>query len=92
MYELLYKQLNKHVLLSNDEFEECLGFFQFRKFRKHQYILQEGDISRYENFLLKGCTRTYEVDEKGEEHIVQFGLEDGGWGIYSVSSQKRLRE
>src|SRR5918997_1426053 len=84
MYELLFKHFNKYVTITEQEFEECMSFFQFKKFRKHQYILQEGDVSRYENFILKGCTRSYEVDEKGQEHIVQFGLED--WWVGDMYS------
>ena len=84
MQDLLYKHFNKYVSLSNEEFEECMPFLQLKTFRKRQYILQEGDISRYENFILSGCTRTYEVDEKGQEHIIQFGLED--WWIGDMYS------
>ena len=43
MYDLLYKHFNKYVSLSNEEFEECMPFLQLKKFRKRQYILQEGD-------------------------------------------------
>lgn len=84
MYDILYKHFNKYTSFSNEDFEECMPFLQFKKFRKRQYILQEGDISRYENFVLKGCTRSYEVDEKGQEHIIQFGLED--WWIGDMYS------
>ena len=92
MYELLFKHFNKYVKITEQEFEECLPFLQFKKFRKHQYILQEGDISRYENFILKGCTRSYEVDEKGQEHIIQFGLEDWWVGdMYSFLTKTPAR-
>ena len=92
MYELLFKHFNKYVTITEQEFEEAMPFFQFKKFRKHQYILQEGDVSRYENFILKGCTRSYEVDEKGQEHIIQFGLEDWWVGdMYSFLTKTPAR-
>jgi CRP-like cAMP-binding protein len=92
MYELLFKHFNRHVSLTPEEFEECLPFFQFKRFRKHQYILQEGDISRNESFVLKGCTRSYEVDEKGQEHIIQFGVEDWWVGdMYSFLTRTPAR-
>lgn len=83
-FELLRKHFKKYITLTDGEFEKALTYFRYRKFRKHQYILQEGDYSRNETYILKGCTRTYEVDDKGQEHIIQFGLED--WWIGDMYS------
>ncbi|MEJ7768811.1 MAG: Crp/Fnr family transcriptional regulator [Chitinophagaceae bacterium] len=49
-----------------------------KKLAKQQFLLQEGDICRYTAFVVKGMLRTYSVDEKGVEHILQFAQE-GGW-------------
>jgi CRP-like cAMP-binding protein len=40
-------------------------------------LLQQDDISRYTAFVEKGALKSYTVDEKGNEHILQFALE--GW-------------
>lgn len=48
--------------------------FQYRKLRKKQYFLQEGDICKYMGFVLKGSSRMYSIDDKGHEHILRFGL------------------
>ena len=47
-----------------------------KKLRKKQYLLQEGDVWRYNAFVLKGFLRTYRVDDKGQEHYIQFSVED----------------
>ena len=61
---------------------------KIKKLRKKQYLLQEGEISRYEYFVNKGCLRTYSIDEKGQEHIVQFAIEDWWTGdMYSFLTQ-----
>ena len=65
MYDMLYQHFNKYISISEKEFEECKPLFRHKKYRKHQYILQNGDLSRYETFILSGCTRTYEVDDRG---------------------------
>ncbi|MCF0075714.1 Crp/Fnr family transcriptional regulator [Dyadobacter sp. CY261] len=53
-----------------------------------QYILQDGDVARCETFIVKGVTRTYEVDDRGQEHILQFGLEDWWVGdLYSFLTE-----
>jgi CRP-like cAMP-binding protein len=87
MYDLLRSHFNKYVQLSQEEFEQSITHFRYKKFRKHQYILQDGEISRYETYILSGCTRSYEVDDDGQEHIIQFGLEDWWVGdMYSFLS------
>jgi CRP-like cAMP-binding protein len=93
MYDLLRKHFGKYVTLTKEEFERAADYFKFRKYKKHQYILQEGDVSRYETFILKGCTRIFETDGKGQEHIIQFGLEDwwvGDMYSYFTNSPSRL--
>jgi CRP-like cAMP-binding protein len=88
MSDLLIKNLSKYITLSGDEKETILSSFTTRKFRKHQYILQEGSVSKFETFIVQGLTRTYEVDDKGQEHVVQFGLEDWWVGdIYSFLTE-----
>ena len=77
MWELLLENIAKRdVHLTADEVEILKSLFVHKKFRKHQYILQEGEISMYDNFIIKGLSRTYRVDDKGQEHILRFTPED----------------
>jgi CRP-like cAMP-binding protein len=50
--------------------------FHSRLYRKRQYVLQEGDVCTQFNFVVRGCLRTYNVDKKGNLHILQFGTEN----------------
>jgi len=84
MYDILLQHFNKYIHLTEEEFTECTSLFKYKKYRKHQYILQNGNVSHNETFILKGCTRTYEIDDKGIEHIIQFGLET--WWIGDLHS------
>lgn len=84
MYDALLKNLSKYVTLTPEEEQVVCSLFTAKKFRRRQYILQEGSVARFETFILSGTTRTYEVDEKGQEHVVQFGLED--WWIGDLYS------
>jgi len=85
MWELLLQNLAKrNVHLNPEEVAILQSLFTHKKFRKHQYILQQGDICRYESFIIKGMSRIYEVDDKGQEHILQFTPEDWWTGdMYS---------
>jgi CRP-like cAMP-binding protein len=84
MPDALVRSLSKYVSLTEEEATIIASLFTFKTFRKRQYVLQEGEITRHETFIVRGLTRTYEMDEKGQEHIVQFGLED--WWIGDLYS------
>jgi len=84
MYDLILKNIARHVTLSPVEEAYFTSLLLHRKLRKRQYLLQAGEVCRYENFVIKGCVRAYTVDEKGEEHIVMFGMED--WWISDMYS------
>jgi len=85
MWELFVNNLAKHeVVLLPEELEIIQSLFKHKKFRKRQYILQQGEPSRYTHFVIKGLTRTYEVDENGQEHILFFSPED--WWIGDLFS------
>lgn len=84
MFQTLFKSLQEKVILTNEDLELSKTFFIPKKLRKKQSLLQEGDICKYNAFVEKGILRSYTVDEKGNEHIVQFALE--GWWISDLSS------
>ncbi len=55
-----------------------------KKLRKRQYLLQEREVCKYVAFVSKGMLRSYLVDAKNNEHIIQFAPE--GWFISDLSS------
>lgn len=84
MYELLRKHIERRIKLTADEFRVCSQFFAPKKLKKHQFLLQEGEICRHIAFVNSGCLRAYTVDHKGEEHIIQFAIVD--WWISDLNS------
>ena len=76
MKDKLSAYLHAKVHLSEDEMNQILHAFHEKKLRKHQYLLQEGNVSKQIAFVTKGCLRLYRVDEKDVEHIVQFAFEN----------------
>ncbi|MDO8316797.1 MAG: Crp/Fnr family transcriptional regulator [Flavobacterium sp.] len=75
--EPLLDYFRKRGYILND-FEKSLvqEKFHSRLYRKRQYVLQEGDVCTQFNFVVRGCLRTYNVDKKGNLHILQFGTEN----------------
>jgi CRP-like cAMP-binding protein len=62
-----------------EELEKVVAAVVIKKVRKRQYLTQEGDVAKNHTFVTKGCLRTYSVDEKGVEHILNFAIEN--WWI-----------
>jgi CRP/FNR family transcriptional regulator, anaerobic regulatory protein len=84
IFDLLFKKVNEKVSLTEAEQEICKSFFIYKKIRKRQYLLQEGEVCKYTAFVVKGNLRLYTVNEKGAEHVLQFALE--GWIIADLYS------
>lgn len=74
--EPLIEHLEKSFPLKEEEKELIRAMFHSRLFRKRQFVLQEGDICTQFNFVVRGCLRTYKIDDKGNTHILQFAPEN----------------
>lgn len=79
MYNALYSYVSQKVDLSPHDFDLIREAFKPKTLRKRQYLLQAGDISKYLAFVVSGALRLFHVDEKGDEHIIQFAIEN--WWI-----------
>jgi CRP-like cAMP-binding protein len=73
-------------LLPLDEEEQSIveQVFKERRIKKRQFILQEGDVSKFNTFVLEGCFKMYMVDINGKEHNLQFAIEN--WWIGDIGS------
>lgn len=93
MWDLLLRNISaKQIHLDDKEVVIVKSAFSPKSYRRHQYILQEGDIAGYDNFIVRGLARIYTVDEKGHEHILRFSPEDWWTGdLASFLSGKPTR-
>ena len=58
--------------------------FKERKVRRRQFILQEGEVCKFNSFVVEGCFRMFMVDDHGKEHNLQFAVEN--WWIGDIGS------
>ncbi|TCI90956.1 Crp/Fnr family transcriptional regulator [Tenacibaculum sp. M341] len=79
MLHPLRKHIEEIISLTDEEFDFVLSHFNQIKKKKHQYIVQEGELVTKEFWIIKGCMKSYFVDGNGKEHILQFGMEN--WWI-----------
>lgn len=80
--------INKHIELNEEEIQFFSSMLSYRKINKKEFLLQQGDVCKTENFIVKGCLKTYSLDSNGNEHILMFGIEDWWVGdLYSFLTQ-----
>ncbi|MVN90321.1 Crp/Fnr family transcriptional regulator [Mucilaginibacter aquatilis] len=84
MFDILLSHISEKVTLNEQEKALMQNYFVPKRLRKRQYLLQEGNVCRNLAFVSKGLLRTYNVDDKGDEHMSIFGWE--GWWISDFNS------
>lgn len=82
--QALLNYIRNFVNLTEDEEAFLSSKVDYRKYLKGQFIVQQGDVCKYSSFLVSGCTKTFFVDDKGQEHIVMFAIED--WWTSDIGS------
>jgi CRP-like cAMP-binding protein len=70
------KFLESKIPLTDNDFELISSYCLTKKLRRKQYLLQSGDVWKYNAFVSKGFLKLYYVDEKGQERIMQFAPEN----------------
>ena len=76
MLEVFQNYINSKTRITDEEFEIIKSLCIVKQLRKKQYLLQEGDVWKYNAFICQGCMRVYRVDDKGLEHIISFAIEN----------------
>jgi CRP-like cAMP-binding protein len=87
--DLIIQNISRHIHLDKTETDFFISLLETKKLKRKEFLLQQGNICKTENFIVKGCLRTYTIDDNGIEHIIMFGIEDWWVGdLYSFLTQK----
>ena len=81
---LLREHIEKITPLTDSEFDYILSHFTLKKYKKHQFLIQENELVTHDFFVLSGCLKAYHTDKEDKEHILQFALSD--WWITDFSA------
>jgi CRP-like cAMP-binding protein len=85
---LILAHVAKHITLNKEEIDYFLSLLQIKNIKRKDFLLQANEICKTENFITKGCLRTYTIDNNGTEHILMFGVENWWVGdLYSFLTQ-----
>ncbi|MBC6989447.1 Crp/Fnr family transcriptional regulator [Hymenobacter sp. BT491] len=80
MFEVFEAYLRAKISLTDEELELIRAAATVKHLRKWQYLAQAGERWHSHCFVCQGCLRLYRVDEKGQEHIISFAVENGWIG------------
>lgn len=69
--------LNHHASITPETARELSSQAHVQQVAKGNFLLREGEVSRYFYFVESGLLRFYSIDKTGKEHIIQFAPE--GW-------------
>jgi CRP-like cAMP-binding protein len=83
MPDLLLHHLKKHIQLTEAEELVILSAQVTRKFKRGDFLTKEGEVNRYTNFIVSGSAKVYYIDQAGQEHIIQLGIQEWWIGDYS---------
>jgi len=86
MHEKLRSFFERQFPVTDEQFEFIKTLFTPKKVKKGEFLLREGEMSRYSIFVASGCLRTYTIDDDGKEHIFQFSPENWWTGGMSFTS------
>lgn len=76
MFEVFKTYLTTKAVFSMEEMNSIEAVCRIKKLHKHQFLLQEADVWRFNAFICSGCLRRYRTDDNGIEHTIQFTPEN----------------
>jgi hypothetical protein len=75
-FALIRKNIEKQIVINDDEFRFFSDFLLEKKISKRDLFLKEGDVCNYTGFVNAGCFRTFTRDDEGNENVTRFAIED----------------
>src|SRR5262245_32283241 len=83
-FERLRVYLEQRAAFTAEELAFLRKLFVERRVGKGEFLQRTSEPARYAAFVARGCLRSYVIDEKGKEHIIQFAPED--WWLSDTES------
>jgi CRP-like cAMP-binding protein len=79
MFEAIEAYFQRGLTLSEKDKELIRSVFTPRSIKKAEFLVREGEANKNGFFVAKGFLRSYLIDNKGKDHIIQFAPEN--WWI-----------
>jgi CRP-like cAMP-binding protein len=93
MHELIRNFFDSQAMLSDEEWGNFRDRLEERRFKKGEIILREGMVENYLSFIIRGSTRLFVSNDKGEEISVSFiseNLFSASFGSFVLQKPSRV--
>lgn len=84
MFETIDNYLQRCASFTPGELELFHRYLKPATVKRRSFLLRQGEVCRFEAYIVQGCLKKYYVDPQGNEVILQFAIED--WWISDISS------
>lgn len=84
MLEEINSHVNNLVPVNIKEIGIFNDLLKHKSVSKKSFLLQQGEICTFEAFVVKGCLKSYFIDEHGDEVILTFAIEN--WWVSDLAS------
>jgi len=78
------QNVNSKIPLSPESMERLLAAFKLTTVKRRELLIRPGIVANHRIYVLQGAFRSYVIDEKGNDHTIQFAVED--WWISDYNS------
>lgn len=82
--DLLRKHIDKNVRFTAAEKENFCNYFNSKSILKKDFLLKQGQVCKFEGFVVAGCFRIYTIDKDGKENTLYFAAQD--WWLMDIDS------
>lgn len=79
MQASIYKHVSEYINLTAEEKSFFFSLLTPISLNKKDNLIKANEEVDAQYFVVEGCLKAYELDEQGQEHIIQFAIED--WWI-----------
>ena len=84
LFGVLRRYLEWRATFTEQDFEIIRAAFLGKRLSAGEFLQRADDVTRYFAFVASGCLRSYVIDTRGKEHIVQFAPET--WWLADAAS------
>ena len=83
-YQNILNNIKRHTSLTKEDEQQFISIVTTSKIKRRQFIVQPNFTCLHQSYIVKGAFRSYFVGNNGEEHTIQFAIED--WFISDFNS------
>ena len=80
----LTEYIRRYVTISENEIKIFQSYLKSKRIKKKEFLLKAGQLCKSRYFITKGCIRLFYIDNKGNEQIIHFGIDN--WWITDYES------